>query len=109
MPLLDEIKTDAKALVAKLEAVDEEAASKLESISGNAQAMGVFNDLATLAGVPGLPGDILGTAGVFLKTLVSIHAPAPAEAPPAPAEASEPVAADVPQAVPAGPVVAGQA
>ena len=104
--LLAEIKTDIKTLAAKAEALDETAASKLESISGNPQAMGVFNDLATLAGVPGLPGEVLGTAGVFLKALVDVHNPAPAEAAPVPAE---PLPADVPQAAPAGPVASGVA
>lgn len=79
---LAELENDAKALAAKFENVDHEAIAKLASIEANPEAMEVFDSLAAVAGVPGLPAGVLSTAGGVLKALGALGQPqAPAETP----------------------------
>lgn len=97
---LAELKNDVHSIADRLETLDEEALAKLDQIRANPEAMGVFNDLAAIAGVPGLPAGILTTATTGLKVIAGMSVPAQqTEQPPAAPEA----------AMSAGPVVGGQA
>jgi hypothetical protein len=95
MSLLAELKSDAKALAAKFETIDEALLAKMEAIQANPGLMQLID--AGLAAVH-VPAGAYGVVTGGLAELEKLYA-----------QAFDPQQAAQPQFTPAGPQIAGQA
>jgi hypothetical protein len=105
--LITEIKTELASLAAKAEHVDDEAMAKVESLKATPEGAEVFELVSSLAenvAKSVLPAGALSTVAGMLKGVVSLATAGGVTEVSGTAEA-----ADAPQPVAAGPVVAGQA
>ena len=78
MSIITAIRNDIATIDAKLQAVDETALNKLDTVMANPEAAAVLSDLSGLAGIVGIPSGAIAGVAAGLKTLLSLYAPDPA-------------------------------